>query len=69
MSFLQPQTVLLSGVLAFIAAIPQAQAQRMGRDTLDPKTYKSRSADVGWRRLGAFHGLVAAGPCHPHRIF
>ena len=49
MSFARWQTVLLLGFSAVSAAAPLAQAQRLGRYTLNPKTYKSPSGEYELR--------------------
>ncbi len=45
----RPHAALLFGITVLSAAVPQAQAQRMGRYTLDPKTYKSSSGEYELR--------------------
>ncbi len=49
MFLMQPRAVLLFGVAVLGTAVPQAQAQRMGRDTLNPRAYKSPSGDYELR--------------------
>ncbi len=49
MRYPQRPVVLLLGIAALAGVIPRAPAERMGRITLDPKTYKSPSGEYELR--------------------
>ena len=49
MSLMRLHAVLLFGAAVLGAAVPQAQAQRGGRATLNPKGYKSPSGEYELR--------------------